>query len=114
MIMNKPVVILAAVCALLAASSWAAFAADKDPGVNARQHRQNERIEQGVRSGQLTRKEAKSLRSEQRSVRHEERKDKADGKLTATERRGLYGDQKQSSKDIYAAKHNGDVRQRTP
>jgi hypothetical protein len=113
MIMNKPVT-LAAVCALLAASSWAAFAAERDPGVNARKHNQNERIEQGVRSGQLTHKEAKSLRSEQRSVRHEERKNKADGKLTTTERRGMYGYQNQTSKDIYAAKHNGDVRQRTP
>jgi hypothetical protein len=113
MMMNKSVC-LAAVCALLAATSWAAFAADKDPGVNARQHRQNERIEQGVHSGQVTHKEAKSLRSEQRAIRREERKDKADGKLTATERKGMYGYQNQASKDVYAAKHNADLRQRTP
>jgi hypothetical protein len=95
--------------ALMAVTS-AAVAAERDPGVNRRQADQHARIQQGVRSGQLTHQEAKSLRSEQRSIRQEERKDKADGKMTAAERKDLHKDQKQASKNIYADKHNGDVR----
>src|SRR5262244_3245895 len=102
--MHKLIHILA-VGTLLAATS-AAVAAERDPGVNQRQHAQHARIEQGVRSGQLTHQEAKSLRAEQRGIRKEERKDKADGKLTAAERRDLHKDLKQANKNIYADKHN--------
>jgi Ni/Co efflux regulator RcnB len=89
-----------------------AFAGTRDPGVNHRQARQHGRIEQGVRSGQLTRDEAKSLRAEERAIRKEERQFKADGKLTPAERKQLHKDLNQASKDIYADKHNGDVRPR--
>jgi len=102
---------LLSLAALMAVTS-AVFAADRDPGVNRRQHDQHARIHQGVRSGQLTHQEAKSLRSEQRSIRQEERKDKADGKMTAAERKDLHKDLNQASKDIYADKHNSAVRPR--
>jgi len=102
---------LLSLAALMAVTS-AAFAAERDPGVNRRQADQQARIHQGVRSGQLTHQEAKSLRSEQRSIRHEERQDKADGKMTAAERKDLHKDLNQASKDIYADKHNADVRPR--
>ncbi len=104
----------AACCALFAATSCAAVAADRDPGVNHRQNRQHERIEQGVHSGQLTHQEAKSLRSEQRSIRQQEHKDKADGKMTAAERKDLHKDLNQANKDIYKDKHNAEVRTRVP
>ncbi|HYL17112.1 MAG TPA: hypothetical protein VEV20_00385 [Burkholderiales bacterium] len=102
---------LLSLAALMAVTS-AAFAAERDAGVNRRQADQHARIHQGVRSGQLTHQEAKSLRSEQRSIRHEERKDKADGKMTPAERKDLHKDLNQASKDIYADKHNADVRPR--
>jgi hypothetical protein len=97
------------IAALMAVTS-AAFAVERDPGVNQRQANQHARIHEGVRSGQLTHQEAKSLRSEQRSIRQEERKDKADGKMTAAERKNLHKDLKQASKNIYADKHNAEVR----
>jgi len=106
--MHKFVDVLS-IAALMAVTS-AAFAADRDPGVNQRQRDQHARIHQGVRSGQLTHQEAKSLRSEQRSIHQEERKDKADGKMTAAERKDLHKDLNKASKDIYADKHNSDVR----
>lgn len=96
--------------AVLMAVTSAAFAAERDSGVNRRQADQHARIHQGVRSGQLTHQEAKSLRAEQRSIRQEERKDKADGKMTAAERKDLHKDLNQASKNIYADKHNADVR----
>jgi polyhydroxyalkanoate synthesis regulator phasin len=81
-----------------------------DPNVNARQHRQAQRVEQGVRSGQLTRDEAKQLRQERRAVRQEEHAYKADGKLTREERKDLHQDLNTLSKDIYTEKHDGETR----
>ena len=84
----------------------------RDPGVNHRQHDQDQRIRQGVQSGQLTRDEAKDLRSEQRAIRQEERAYKSDGRLTKEERRDLHQDMNDLSKDIYQEKHDGEVRQK--
>lgn len=82
----------------------------RDPGVNHRQHDQNHRIRQGVQSGQLTRDEAKDLRSQQKAIRQEERAYKSDGRLTQEERKDLHQDMNDLSKDIYQEKHDGEVR----
>jgi hypothetical protein len=87
-----------------------AEAGTRDPGVNARQHRQHERIADGVKSGDLTRSEAHSLRSEQRAIRAEEREFKSDGVLTRGERRELHRDLNESSRDIHREKHDGSTR----
>lgn len=84
----------------------------RDSGVNARQHQQNHRIKQGVRSGELTKDEAKGLREERRAIRQEERDYKADGRLTRDERKDLHQDLNDLSKDIYTEKHDGEKRQR--
>ena len=81
-----------------------------DPGVNTRQHLQHGRIAHGVRSGQLTPEEAAKLRQEQKAIRTEERAYKADGKLTAVERKDLHQDQNQASKDIHQEKHDAETR----
>ncbi len=83
-----------------------AFAGDRDPNVNKRQHLQHERIAQGVKSGELTRSEAKDLRGDQRVLRQKERAYKADGQLTKAERVDLHKDLNANSKEIYADKHN--------
>lgn len=85
---------------------------NRDPGVNHRQHHQSDRIRQGVRSGELTRAEAKDLREDRRDIRQEERAYKADGHLTKAERRDLHQDMNALSKDIYNEKHDGDKRPR--
>lgn len=87
-----------------------AFAGDRDPNVNMRQHRQHERIAQGVKSGELTHSEAKDLRADQRALRQKERAYKADGQLTKAERTDLQKDLNANSKEIYADKHNSEVR----
>jgi Skp family chaperone for outer membrane proteins len=79
----------------------------RDPGVNARQHQQRDRIQQGVRSGELTRREAGGLAREQRAVRELEREYQSDGVLTGTERRDLHQEQNQASRRIYNQKHDG-------
>ncbi len=112
--MNK-LVNIAVITTALAASAIA-FADDTtthrphDRGVNARQHHQAERIRQGVRSGELTKGETQQLNQERRDIRKEERGYKADGKLTATERKDLHQDLNKLSDDIHTEKHDTEKR----
>lgn len=84
--------------------------ARRDPGVNARQHSQRDRIRDGMRDGSLTRQEAKELRGEQKAIRAEERQYKADGVLTRDERRDLRQDQRVASRHFYREKHDAEQR----
>ena len=81
-----------------------------DPRINARQHHQRERIVQGVRSGELTRRETRRVAEEQRDIRQLERAYKSDGSLTGAERRDLHHEQNQASRDIYRQKHDAQDR----
>ncbi|HAM73256.1 MAG TPA: hypothetical protein DCM86_16595 [Verrucomicrobiales bacterium] len=75
--------------------------------INQRQWEQQARIAQGVKSGQLTAAETKSLEATQKQIRTEEKAYRADGKLTGAERKDLNQDLNAASKQIYADKHNG-------
>src|SRR4030067_2375041 len=103
--MKTTISLLLASLALTAGEAYAEQGArqhrPRDPGVNQRQHNQQDRIKQGVRSGQLTKEETKDLRSEQKAIRQEERAYKSDGKLTKEERKDLHQDVNALSKDIY-------------
>ena len=81
-----------------------------DPGVNARQHREKNRIKQGVRSGELTKDETKELRGDQKEIRQEERAYKSDGVLTSAERKDLHQDLNNESQKIYQEKHDAEKR----
>ena len=87
-----------------------AFAGDRDPGVNKRQRHQHSRIAEGVKSGELTHSEAKSLRADQHAIRAEEAEFKSDGVLTRGERRELHRDLNESSRDIRREKHDNNSR----
>lgn len=100
--------ILVATLTLLIATPL--YAGTRDPGVNAREHRQQHRITQGVKSGELTQREARTLRREQRAIRAEERAYKADGHLDRAERRDLHQDLDQASRNIYQQKHDAQKR----
>ena len=78
--------------------------------VDAREHRQHKRIEQGVRSGQLTRDETKGLAAQQRDIRQKEKQYRSDGKFTKEERKDVQQDLNQASKDIYKEKHDAETR----
>jgi hypothetical protein len=82
----------------------------RDPGVNHRQYHQSQRIGQGVRSGELTRSEAQSLRQGRRDIRQQEHAYKADGVMTGAERRDLHQDLNAQSRAIYQDKHNDETR----
>lgn len=79
--------------------------------INAREHRQRVRIREGVRSGELTAREATRLRAEQAAVRAEERfYRRTGGGLSPWERRDLQRDLNRTSRDIRWQKHDGQAR----
>lgn len=80
--------------------------------INARQERQQTRIRQGVRSGELTRRETRGLVGEQREIREQEREARADGTYTRLERAELQQELNQSSRHIRRATHNDRDRDR--
>ena len=87
-----------------------ASAQTHSPVINHREHRQERRINQGVRSGELTRNEARHLRGDERKIREDKRMAKADGHVTRGERRYLRHEENRTSRAIYRDKHNGRVR----
>jgi len=74
--------------------------------VHRRQKRQHARIQQGVRSGEVTPEEAAKLKAEQQTVQADREKAAADGKVTGKERRTIRHEQNQASRDILRKKHN--------
>lgn len=85
----------------------ASEAAGRAPKITRTQVRQHQRINQGVRSGELTREEAKGLRSEQRGIRKQRQEAKRDdGVIDREERKELRQDQRDASKNIYEEKHD--------
>jgi uncharacterized membrane protein YebE (DUF533 family) len=90
--------------------SIAASAQNNTPRVDRREHRQRSRIHQGVRSGQLNRREAHRLRRQQAVTRAEEAAAKADGKVTKRERRHLNRRENRTSRHIYKQKHDNQKR----
>ncbi len=67
---------------------------------------QRHRVKQGVRSGELTRAETRSLALQQRSTRRNIRRAHADGVITRRERKEIRRDKRHNSRVIYRKKHN--------
>ena len=76
--------------------------------VDQRRENQQDRIAQGVKSGQLTAGETAKLENQQRGINQQVRADRAanGGKLTAGEKAQVNREQNQASKNIYRKKHN--------
>ena len=85
-----------------------AFAADNDPGIQQREINQQNRINQGVQSGQLTPREAGRLETQQARIQQrEERMTARDGgQLTARDKAKLTRQQNKASRNIARKKHN--------
>lgn len=80
----------------------------KEGSVNDRRQDQQQRIANGVQSGQLSAGETKRLETREAGLNREVKNDRAanGGKLTAQERRQVNRQQNNLSKSIYADKHN--------
>ena len=85
-----------------------AFCPPKGDAIDQRQRNQMERIEAGIRSGQLTRQEARELVREQRRIEHLQRRYLADGHLDRGEWADLDRRLDDLSRDIRAEKHDYD------
>ena len=77
--------------------------------VGQRRENQQDRIAQGIKSGQLTAGETAKLERQQQSINHEDASMRAadGGKLTGADKAALNQRQNRASKNIYAKKHNG-------
>jgi hypothetical protein len=84
---------------------------DHPATIQQRKKNQQDRIANGVQSGQLTAGETKNLEGKEANLNKEEHQMRAadNGKLTAADRAKLNGQQNGLSKQIYQDKHNAAV-----
>lgn len=113
--MNKYVIIAALLTSLAAFAGAEEHIQKAHPHprrnqVARREHRQHDRIKQGVKSGELTKEEAKGLRSEQKEIREERREMMKDGHLSKEEHKELNQDLNKASEHIYEEKHDAEKR----
>ena len=82
-----------------------------DYNINQRKEDQQDRIAQGVKSGQLTAGETSRLEHQEAAINKEERGMRAqdNGHLSKADRKTLHQQQNQESRRIYRDKHNGKV-----
>jgi hypothetical protein len=115
--MKTRTITLAALLALIAAS-WApirANAQEKYPRahqVNSRLKRQAGRTRNGIKSGQLTKHEARSVKRSDARIHASERRDRIahSGHLTTSEDKRLNHRLNRNSSRIYKDKHNNKTR----
>jgi hypothetical protein len=76
--------------------------------VGDRRENQQDRIAQGVKSGQLTPGETAKLENQQQGINREDAgmRQANGGKLTNADKKALNQQQNQASKNIYNKKHN--------
>jgi hypothetical protein len=98
--------VLFAVAAIAACTALTAQAGTLTPRVERRESRQHARIQQGIASGQLTRREAVRLHAGQRHVDRLERRAAFDGVVTPRERFRMERAQDRQSHRIARLKHN--------
>jgi len=93
--------------AMIVATGGLAYAEGTEtPRVDQRQVEQQQRIDQGVASGQLTEREANRLNKEQEHINTMETKAKSDGVVTKKERAKIEHAQDRASRHINRQKHD--------
>ena len=94
--------------AIFAATGTLAFAGEAPRAENDTQRNvnQQERVEQGLQSGELNTKEAARLEREQTAVERTEARALEDGRITNREQAAINAKQNAASADIYRQKHD--------
>lgn len=87
-------------------ASKAAVSDKREANIDRHGAKQDARIKNGVKSGQLTTKEASTLEGEHKGIQDQEAIAKSDGKISAKEDKHIKARQKVASRKIYSAKHN--------
>jgi hypothetical protein len=80
--------------------------AQSTPRIDNRQEKQDERIEKGLKKGELTKKEARRLEKGQERVDDLEEKALSDGKVTKREKRRIEKAQDKQSQRIFNERHD--------
>ncbi len=97
---------------LVAGMSAYTVAQTATPVIKELQENQRDRIQNGVKNGSLTRKEAAKMRHRVGETHQDIKEAKADGVVTHEERADIKHEQAQNSKAIYRQKHDGKRRRR--
>ena len=103
--------VLAALCVPLVRAQSDSNGTTPPPTIQQRKENQQDRIANGVQSGQLTAGETKNLENKEANFNKEEHNMRAgdDGKLTAADRAKLNSQQNRLSDRIYQDKHNANT-----
>lgn len=100
--------LLSAIVVLALCTSMAHAKKDR---VDKRQNHQRQRVKEGVKSGEITKAEAKKIHRQGKRIRKAEAMAKKDGVVTNKEKARLERMQDRRSKTIAKAKHNDKKRQ---
>ena len=108
--MKKQNILWQSVCVLAGIALLPTITQAQD--IHDRRVDQHDRIRQGVSSGELTHREARSIRHRETNIRSRAARDRAahGGRLTRAERARLNRSLNRTSHTIYRDKHNGAVR----
>ena len=98
--------ILLAVSGMTLLMSGLVFAQAETPRIDKRQANQEQRIDQGIASGQLNGREANRLNNQQEHINKMEDKAKSDGVMTKRERARISAAQDRASRHIVREKHD--------
>ncbi len=82
------------------------YAQTATPNVNQTQKNEQKRINQGERSGELTKRESNRLERQQGKIQADKKMAKSDGVVTKQERTHLHREQRRASRNIYRQKHD--------
>ena len=104
--------LIGAALAAVISTAMPAFAnhGERDAGVNERQARLAHRIDEGRRSGELTRREYVRLTHEMRDIERMEHYFRADGWLSPRERSELHARLDHLAREVYREKRDGERR----
>ena len=94
------------IAAVLFISSGLFAQSVKTPKINKKQKNQLSRIEQGVKSGELTKRETKRLLKQEAKLQKQKKIAKSDGVVTKRERAKLNKEANKLSAKIYKQKHD--------
>ncbi len=101
--------LLLSAIALLLAGSTEAFAQGRNRGGR---YNDRQRVRRGVRSGQITRNEAREIRERERQIRAERSGYRSDGILSRKERREIRSDEREQDRYIRSQRRDDDRRPR--
>ena len=113
---TKSLILTAAMAGLMMPAAAQTTPAAAPATINQRKENQQDRIANGIQSGELTAGETRNLEKKEATINHEERDMRKldNGHLTAADRATLNQQQNTVSKDIYKQKHDAQTQNVNP